>query len=185
MNRHRTTLAAGTTNPAKVTAITRVARDLRGWTQIIPVDVDLAIPAQPWGDDETAHGALARAEGALAQTDADYGVGLESGLVDGPGARIYVISWAAVVDQAGKRGFGSGERFALPTELNAALRSGAELGPLLDAHFGTANLGQHRGAVSLFSAGRRERADILSLALLHAFLALLEPWRDHAPELEK
>lgn len=177
MNRHRTTLAAGTTNPTKVAAITHVAHDLLDWTQVIPVDVDLDIPAQPWGDDETAQGALARAEAALAQIDAAYGVGLESGLVDGPGERIYVISWAAVVDRTGQQGFGSGERFALPTELTAALRAGAELGPLLDAHFGTTNLGQRQGAVGIFSANRRTRTDILSLALLHAFLALFEPWR--------
>jgi inosine/xanthosine triphosphatase len=185
MNRLRTTIAAGTTNPTKVAAITSVAHELRGWTQIIPVELDLNIPAQPWGDDETAAGALARAEAALAQTDASYGVGLESGLVEGPGGRIYVITWAALVDRTGASGFGSGERFALPAELNAALRVGAELGPLLDAHFGMTNLGQHEGAVGLFSANRRTRTDILALALLHAILALLEPWRDRGskPEL--
>jgi inosine/xanthosine triphosphatase len=180
MNRQRITLAIGTTNPAKLTAVKNVARDLLGWTQVIPVDVDLAIPPQPWGDDEPAHGALARGEAALAQTNAVYGVGLESGLADGPDERIYVISWAAVVDLHGTRGFGSGERFALPTDLNATLHAGAELGPLLDTHFGTSNLGQHQGAVGLFSAGRRTRTDLLALAVLHAFLTLLEPWRESA-----
>jgi len=178
MSKSTVTLAAGTTNPTKLTAVERVAHDLFGPVQIVSVVIDLAIPAQPWGDDETAQGALDRAKATLTQTDADYGIGLESGLADGPDERIYVISWAAVVDRNGKRGFGSGERFALPTDLNAALRAGAELGPLLDAYFGTAKLGQHQGAVGLLSAGRRERGDLLALAVLHAFLALLEPWRD-------
>jgi inosine/xanthosine triphosphatase len=175
------TLAAGTTNPAKLAAVEQVGHDLFGSVRVTPVSIDLDIPAQPWGDDETAHGALDRAEAALAQTDADYGAGLESGLAEGPGDRIYVISWASVVDRTGKRGFGSGERFALPTDLSADLRAGHELGPLLDAYFGTANLGQHQGAVGLLSASRRTRTDLLALALLHAFIALLQPWRDQTP----
>ena len=178
MNETAIRLAAGTTNPAKLEAVERVAQDLFGSVQVIPVAVELNVPPQPWGDDETASGAQTRAETALARTDATYGVGIESGLDDGPGGRVYVISWSAVVDRAGRTGFGSAERFALPRELNAALRAGAELGPLLDQHFGTANLGQHQGAVGIFSAGRRTRSDLLSLAVLHAFLALLEPWRD-------
>src|SRR6185312_15230836 len=125
-----------------------------------------------------ALGALARAQAALEETDAAYGVGIESGLVDGPDGRIYVISWAAIGDRRGRSGFGGSERFALPVELNAELRQGAELGPLLDARFGTENLAQRHGAVGLFSDDRRKRTDILSLAVLHAFLALLEPWRD-------
>lgn len=181
MNKGSGALAAGTTNPAKLAAIERVAHDIFGSAQVVPVALDLATPAQPWGDTETAHGALARAEAALAQTDAVYGIGIESGLADGPDERIYVISWAAVVDRTGKRGLGSSERFALPTELNAALRAGAELGPLLDAHFGLVNLSQHQGAVGLFSAGRRTRTDLLELAVSHAFLALLEPWRESIP----
>jgi inosine/xanthosine triphosphatase len=177
MNAAVITIAVGTTNPAKLDGVTRAARDIFSAVQIEAVPVDIEIPAQPWGDDETARGALARAQAAMAGTDAAYGVGIESGLVEGPGGRIYVISWAAVVDRAGGRGFGGSERFALPAEFEAALWHGAELGPLLDARFGQVDLAQHQGAVGLFSDGRRDRAGVLALGVLHAFLALLEPWR--------
>ncbi|HVB65521.1 MAG TPA: inosine/xanthosine triphosphatase [Nitrolancea sp.] len=170
-------IAVGTTNPAKLDGVARAARDIFGTVQIEAISIDLDVPVQPWGDDETARGALARAQAAMAATDAAYGVGIESGLVEGPGGRIYVIAWAAVVDRAGGRGFGGSERFALPAEFEAELWHGAELGPLLDARFGKVNLAQHQGAVGLFSDGRRERAGVLALAVLHAFLALLEPWR--------
>jgi inosine/xanthosine triphosphatase len=177
MNGSPVKIAVGTTNPAKLDAVARAARDLLGAVQVEAVPVEVDIPAQPWGDDETARGALVRAQAATAATDAAYGVGIESGLVEGPGRRIYVISWAAVVDRARGSAFGGSERFALPAELEAELWRGAELGPLLDALFGQFDLAQQQGAVGLFSDGRRERAGVLSLAVLHAFLALLEPWR--------
>ena len=177
MNGEALKIAVGSTNPAKINAVARAVRDLLGDVRIEPTAVEVDIPAQPWGDDETARGALARAGAAIATIDASYGVGIESGLVEGPGGRVYVISWAAVVDRASGSGFGGSERFALPAEFEAELWHGAELGPLLDARFGQVNLAQHQGAVGLFSDGRRDRTGVLSLAVLHAFLALLEPWR--------
>ena len=177
MNAELKWIAVGTTNPAKIDAVAQAARDIFGTVQIDAIQVELEIPDQPWGDDETARGALARAYAAMAATNAAYGVGIESGLVEGPGGRIYVFSWAAVVDRAGGRGFGGSERFSLPAEFEAALWHGAELGPLLDARFGKVNIAQHQGAVGLFTDGRRDRAGVLALAVLHAFVALLEPWR--------
>lgn len=177
MSGEPTRIAVGTSNPAKLEAVTRAALDIFGTAEIEPVALEAEIPEQPWGDEETADGALLRAQAAIAATTATYGAGLESGLIEGPGGRVYVISWAAVVDREGRSGFGGSERFALPAEFEAELWHGAELGPLLDKRFGQVHLAQHQGAVGLFSDGRRERSGVLSLAVLHAFLALLEPWR--------
>ena len=173
----RPRLALGSTNPVKRAAVERVAADLfPGW-QLATAEVPSGVPAQPRGDEETARGARARAAAAQAALDADYGVGIESGVAEGPGGRLYAVSWAAAVDRVGKVGLGASERFALPAELAERLRAGAELGPLLDELFGIPGLSRRQGAVGILTQGRRDRAAILEPAVLHAFIALLEPWR--------
>ena len=170
-------IAAGTRNPAKLEAIRRAARDVLGDVLVEPVDVDPGVPAQPWGDEQTARGALARAERALeTKPAATYGIGVESGLADGPGGRVYVVSWAAAVDRIGSAGYGASERFPVPTRFETALRGGAELGPLLDRLLDTPGLSRREGIVSVITVGRRQRADILTFAVLHSLIALLEPW---------
>lgn len=171
-------LAAGTTNPVKLDAIRQATSDALGEVDVLAVPVASDVPDQPWGDDQTASGALARASAAIRTSDAEYGVGLESGLVEGPGERVYVVSWAAVIDRSGRVGFGGSERFALPGDLEPRLRAGEELGPLLDDAFGRPGLARQAGAVGIFTSGRRTRADILAVAVLHALIALLEPWRE-------
>lgn len=170
-------IAAGTTNPAKLAAIERAARGVLGDILVEEVDVDPHVPDQPWGDEETALGALNRARDALNGRTANYGVGVESGLATGPGGRIYVISWAAAVDSAGNVGYGASERFPVPRSLDAALTNGAELGPLIDEILGRPGLARRQGAISAITQGRRDRTEILSIAALHALIALLEPWR--------
>ncbi len=170
-------IGAGTTNLAKLEAIRVAATDLFGEVAIESLDVDPLVPLQPWGDDQTALGAVSRARGAINKFGSDYGIGIESGLVDGPAGRVFVVSWAAAVDRSGNAGYGASERFSVPAGLEPALRQGAELGPLLDDLLGRPGLASHEGAVSVFTLGRRNRAEILSIAVLHALVALLEPWQ--------
>jgi inosine/xanthosine triphosphatase len=170
-------IAVGTTNPAKLAAVRQAAGELFGEVEVLSVLVDSGVPDQPWGDDQTAAGALARASAAIVQTEADLGVGIESGLAEGPGKRLYVVSWAAAVDRTGRLGFGASERFAVPVEFEVRLRGGEELGPALDDVFGRPGLARDAGAVSIFTGGRRQRLDILSVAVLHALAALIEPWK--------
>lgn len=179
MNSRTTRIGAGTANPAKLEAIRAAASSLLGDALVDSLDVDSGVPDQPWGDEQTAQGALARAQAALAGLNADYGIGVESGVVDGPGGHVYVVSWAAAVDRSGMAGYGASERFPVPAGLEAELRGGAELGPLLDNLFGQPGLARREGAVSVFTEGRRDRAQILSIAVLHSLIALLEPWRKH------
>ncbi len=170
-------IAAGTSNPAKLQAIRRAAEDVLGDVTVEPVDVDPGVPNQPWGDEQTAYGAVMRARNALAATPgATYGIGVESGLADGPGDRVYVVSWAAAIDRSGAVGYGASERFPVPAGLEPELRGGAELGPLLDNLLGSPGLARQEGVVSLITEGRRQRADILTVAVLHSLIALLKGW---------
>ena len=172
-------IAAGSTNPAKLRALEIAASSFFERVVIEGVDVPSGVPDQPWGDDETAQGALNRAERARSARDADLGVGIESGVAVGPFGRLYVVSWAVAVDRQNASGFGGSERFPLPDESALALNHGRELGPLLDDLVGIPGLARREGAVSLLTGGRRNRIEIMAVAVFHAFAALLRPWVAH------
>jgi inosine/xanthosine triphosphatase len=169
-------IAAGSSNPAKVRAVEIAAASFFDRVVVEGIDVPSGVSGQPWGDDETAQGALLRAERARMALDADFGVGIESGVADGPFQRLYVVSWAVAVDRLGASGSGGSERFPLPAAVAAALHRGDELGPHLDRLVGIPGISRREGTVSLITGGRRNRTEILVAAVLHAFAALLRPW---------
>jgi inosine/xanthosine triphosphatase len=171
-------VAVGSTNPAKLAAVeAAVGRYLRE-SDVEPVELNLDVPTQPWGDDETLRGAELRAREAQSLLDADVGAGLESGVVDGPYGRLYAVSWAFLVDRYGRTGIGGSERFPLPEPVVDRIRSGGELGPVMDEVLpNTAGRARIVGAVNVVTASRRDRIDLLTGAVLLALADLLEPWR--------
>lgn len=173
-------ITVGSSNPTKVRAVEIAAASFFDRVVVECVEVPSGVPGQPWGDDETAQGALHRAERARTALDADIGVGIESGVDEGPFERLYVVSWAVAVERRGAFGAGGSERFPLPADVAAALHRGDELGPHLDRLVGIPGISRREGAVSLITGGRRNRTEILVVAVLHAFAALLQPWATHS-----
>ncbi len=169
-------IAIGSRNPTKLLAVEIATGRFFERVVVEGVDVPSGVPDQPWGDDETARGALNRAGRARAERDANFGVGIEAGVAEGPFERLYVVHWAVAVNRNGGIGAGGGERFPLPAEIAAELHRGDELGPLLDRLVGVPGLARREGTVSLLTGGRRNRTEILVVAVLHAFAALLRPW---------
>lgn len=130
-------------------------------------DVASGVRAQPWGERETRQGAIARAREAIAQADADLGVGLEGGVID-QGSGLELVSWVAVVDRDGRVGLASGLRFMLPSAAAERLRAGEELGMVMDDLFGTTESKKASGAVGLLTDGFVSRgeafADLVAMA---------------------
>ena len=58
------------------------------------------VPDQPWGDEETIRGALARARAARVALDADWGIGIEGGVIASAHESVRTCAWAAVVSLA-------------------------------------------------------------------------------------
>lgn len=161
-------VAVGSTNPVKIEAtravIARVAPDAR----VESVQVNSSVRDQPWGDDETIRGARTRADAARRALDADFGVGIEGGVVeDSDGIR--TCAWAVVVDRSGHQGTGGSLAMPLPPGVATLLHDGLELGHAMDRVAGTHNVKQAQGAVGLLTAGLidRQRAyeSILTYAL--------------------
>jgi inosine/xanthosine triphosphatase len=172
-------IAVGSTNPSKIGAVEIAAEKYLPNVTVLPADVESNVPDQPWGDDETMQGARNRARAALQSLGSDIGIGVESGVTEGPGGRLFAISWAVATDHHGRTGVGASERFPLPEEVAQRLRQGdEELGQIIDEMLpNTAGRARLVGAVNVVTASRRDRLDLLTIAVIHALADLIEPWR--------
>lgn len=172
-------IAVGSSNPSKVGAVEIAAEKYLPNVTVVPAGVESGIPDQPWGDDQAYQGAEQRARAALRQLGSNIGVGIESGVSEGPGGRLYAVSWAVAIDQHGRVGVGASERFPLPDDIAARLRQGnEELGGVIDEMLpNTAGRARLVGAVNVVTASRRDRLDLLTVAVIHALADMIEPWR--------
>jgi len=163
--------AIGSTNPAKVAAVREALAALAPRCALSAVDVPSGAGRQPFGDTATRAGALERARRALATTGADIAFGLEGGVeLDGP--RLWLLSWVAAIDPAGREGYASGLRMLLPASLADGLRAGEELGTLVDQLFGVKDSKTASGAIGLLTAGAVSRTD----AFADLVAMSLAPW---------
>lgn len=163
--------AIGSTNPAKVAAVREALALLAPDCDVIAISVPSGVASQPFGDAATRAGALERARKALVASGADVAFGLEGG-VELDGARVWLLSWVAAIDQAGQEGYASGLRMLLPPALASGLRAGAELGDLVDALFGVKDSKSASGAIGLLTAGAVSRTD----AFADLVAMSLAPW---------
>jgi len=163
--------AIGSTNPAKVRAGRDALAILAPRCVVVPIDVPSGVGHQPFGDTATRSGALERARKALSASGADIGFGLEGG-VELEGERVWLLSWVAAIDPAGREGYASGLRMLLPPSLGAGLRAGAELGTLIDGLFGVKDSKTASGAIGLLTDGAVSRTD----AFADLVAMSLAPW---------
>ncbi|MQA02726.1 MAG: inosine/xanthosine triphosphatase [Streptosporangiales bacterium] len=130
-------VAVGSTNPVK----TEAARQAFGhaWPgaslDVEPVTVRSGVPEQPMSDLECIEGARNRAILAREALDAEYGVGLEAGLVH-VGGLWFNCGWAVVTDATFREGIGSTFRVPVPTVVVRKVERGAELAEVMDEVLG-------------------------------------------------
>src|SRR5436853_3980860 len=89
-------VAVGSKNPVKVAATRAVIVRIAPEAAIEPVSAASGVRDQPFGDEETIRGAIARARAAQKAVDADLGVGIEGGVVNMPDGSMRTCAWAAV-----------------------------------------------------------------------------------------
>ncbi len=147
-------VVVGSLNPVKIGAARAVVQRLAPLAVVTGCAVDSGVPDQPWGDDETIQGALARARAALAtRPDVDWGIGIEGGVVSEPDGGVRTCAWAAIVGRDGRQGVGGSLSLALPARVAALVRGGMELGHAMDAVTGERNVKHGVGAVGILTGG--------------------------------
>ena len=83
-------IAVGSTNPVKIGSVREAFERAFGEVEVIGVEVSSGVSDQPWGEEETRLGARNRARAVLTKVvDAEYGVGLEGGVVEIESSKLF------------------------------------------------------------------------------------------------
>lgn len=166
-------VAVGSMNPVKIGAVRAVFAPLLPDARVEGVSAPSGVADQPWGDEETIRGARARARGAREALDADLGVGIEGGVVEGEDG-LRTCAWAVVVSRDGVTGTGGSLALLLPPVVATLVRGGLELGTAMDRASGRVDTKRGHGAVGILTGGLidRQRAyEVLVTYALAPFLA--------------
>jgi inosine/xanthosine triphosphatase len=152
-------IAVGSTNPVKIRAVRSVARKIYPRAQVVAIDVRSGVPGQPRGDKQTQRGAINRARAVRRVANADWGVGLEGGIIKSEFGTM-TCAWAAIVDRRGRIGVGGSTNMLLPKQVAARVKRGAELGDATDEYANIRGVKRKMGAIGVLTKGlsNRQRA---------------------------
>jgi inosine/xanthosine triphosphatase len=168
-------VAVGSMNPVKIGATRHVLARVASHARVEGIAVPSGVPDQPWGDDETIRGALARARAARNATDADLGIGIEGGVVANDDGSVRTCAWAAIVTRDGREGVGGSLVLTLPAPVAELVRGGMELGLAMDAVNGSRNVKHGLGAVGILTRGLVSRQQAYETLVAYALASLLPP----------
>jgi pantetheine-phosphate adenylyltransferase len=161
-------LGVGSTNPAKLEGVEKVARKIFKKFMIRGIKVASRIHGQPF-DNDTVAGAMDRAKVAKKKLKADYGIGLESGLFRYDG-RYFDCLVCAVYDGE-ETTIGYSMAFEIPKELGEDMRkTGKTMSRLFAKLTGVADIGKKQGAIGYLSKGIAERSQMSEQAFLCAMI---------------
>lgn len=167
-------VAVGSLNPVKVEAVRRVFGRVFPRVDVRGFDVPSQVGEQPFGED-TWRGATERAQRALAAwPEADFGVGVEAGLLPGPQG-LFDVQACVLVDAGGRRTLGHGPGFQYPASVERELLEGRSVGDVLSRLAEVPDIGRKMGAVGWLSRGLQDRTGLTEPAILMALLPRLRP----------
>jgi len=164
----------GTGNPIKVNAVQAAFETVYSQQPLAvrAVPVESGVPSQPFGD-AVIRGAKRRATRALG--DAEFGVGIEAGLIQLPGCdRPLNVQVCVIVDRVGRMTVGHGPGFELPTTVMEELRAGSTLNRAMSRLTGVPEIKETIGAVGVLSGGRIDRLAITRDAVLMALIPRID-----------
>ncbi|MCG9574619.1 inosine/xanthosine triphosphatase [Vibrio tubiashii] len=170
------TVIVASLNPAKINAVKSAfeATFPKQAFNFSGVSVDSGVADQPMSNQETHTGALNRVVNAKAEcADADYYVGLEAG-IEGS----VTFAWMVVESQT-QRGESRSASLMLPPVVIEKLQHANELGDVMDEVFGTENIKQKGGAISLLTHDLLTRSSVYHQALILALIPFANP--EHFP----
>ena len=171
--RNAARIAVGSKNPVKLAAARAVVMRLVPDVTVEAVEVPSGVPDQPFGDEETTRGAIARARAAREKLGADFGIGLEGGVVEMPDGSMRTCAWAAVVSRSGRHGVGGSLAMPLPHSVAEMIRGGLELGHAMDRLTSQANTKHNAGAVGILTAGLVDRQAAYEVLVAYAMSVFL------------
>jgi len=157
----------GSKNRTKIWAVRDVFLKLFGKVEVHGVPVPSDVPRQPV-DEEAVQGAVNRAQASLGE--ADFGVGIESGVVWNEESKSHLcVQFCAVVDKQGKATTGHSAGFMLPAKVAERILAGSDLAEALSDVEGV-RMEESKGAVGFLSGNLISRANLTESAVLMAMI---------------
>ena len=170
-------VAVGSRNPAKVKAVEKALREVNLQAKVISVECDTSVGPQPIGLEEILIGAIER--GLKAVEKADWGVGIEAGLVPVQATITGYVDFqvAAIVDREYKLSIGFSPGFEFPEKAvnNVVTGKVSELEEIMVEITDVENIGDKMGAVGFLTRGIIVREELSRLAFLMALIPRLNP----------
>lgn len=119
-------IGVGSQSESKVRAVALAAKsfDTTHLAEIVSIKALSGVSEQPIGLDETARGAVNRANFVHQETDCDVAVGMEGGVIEISGRKID-IGIVFVLGRSGLSGIGVSQGLALPVEVVDVMNSDA------------------------------------------------------------
>ncbi|WMN87764.1 inosine/xanthosine triphosphatase [Vibrio parahaemolyticus] len=154
-------------NPAKINAVKSAFQSAfpNQAFEFEGVSVPSEVADQPMSNEETYKGALNRVKNAkVAAIGGDFYVGLEAGIEGN-----VTFAWMVIESQT-HRGESRSASLMLPPEVLAQLEHANELGDVMDSVFGTENIKQKGGAISLLTQNQLTRSSVYHQALILALI---------------
>jgi len=164
-------VAVATENPSKVRAVELAFREAfpAKNLDVHQVVCDSVTPEQPF-DDEIQRGAVRRARAAAQGPDADYGVGIEAGLLTLPGSdRRLSVQVCVIEDRDGVTSVGLGPGYQLPADILRAVAAGEPLRDAFERVLAQQDP-ERRGAIYYLTNGRIDRTDLTLQAVRMALV---------------
>lgn len=152
-------VSIGTKNRAKNAAITNIVNNYFEQVEYIQLDVPSNVSEQPYSDEETRQGAINRALNALHTSGAELNFGLEGGVRTIEG-NMYCCNWGALALKDGTVITAAGALFLLPEQIANEIRSGKELGPVMDTYTNEKGIRHNKGAIGVFTANLVDRTEM-------------------------
>ncbi|MGQ9477779.1 MAG: inosine/xanthosine triphosphatase [Candidatus Bipolaricaulia bacterium] len=167
----------GSQNPLKAEAVRRVFSRILGPVgelEVSLVKVEPGVPKEPFGE-EIALGAVRRAKEAL--KGADFGVGIEAGLVWNEALQVYFdVQFCAILDQEGRLTVGHGSGFVYPPKvIEEVVKKGRAVGEVMSELTGIPEIGRKAGSVGYLSKGALTRTELTEQAVLAAMIPRIRP----------
>jgi inosine/xanthosine triphosphatase len=169
-------IAVGSTNRVKIAAVEEVVYRVWPLADVISIDVPSGVNSQPLSDDETIRGVLYRAKAALHATSADLSLGLEGGVQE-MSYGLFLCNWAVAIDRGGRVGYGASTRLQLPESIASLIRTGHELGPIMDTYTGRQVVRHTNGAIGVLTDDLVTRQLSFEHAVSYALAPFLHPER--------
>lgn len=165
----------GSKNPSKLQGIEKAFRDMFGNIVVSSYSVE-GLVDQPMGLDTIINLARYRARKVLEYDNkCDFYVGVEAGFIMIDDIGCFDIHITCIIDKKGHEFYGFSPAFIVPNNFVKKIISGEfrELEEVVDRYYGTKDIGEKGGFISLLTNGIVIRKDLVYYSVIMALIPIV------------